>query len=129
MEISPTFAYLPNGIIREIIAYTGATYKKRNGKYMGQIPTTDPRFALLLKIPKKQFAVNNHPQLLPNCKYFNSWVHLKTLDHLTVRLSVFGVTYINDTMLGNSELIQYEYRIRDRNGDERIEIYDYYRKN
>ena len=51
LELSPTFAYLPNGIIREIIAYTGATYKKRNGKYMGQIPKTDPRFALLLKIP------------------------------------------------------------------------------
>ena len=34
--ISPIFAYLPNGIIREIVSYTGATYKKRNGKYIGQ---------------------------------------------------------------------------------------------
>ena len=57
MELSPKFAYLPNGIIREIVAYTGATFKKRNGKYMGQIPKTDPRFALLLKIPKKKMNV------------------------------------------------------------------------
>ena len=60
LEISPLFAYLPNGIIREIVAFTGATYKKRNGKYMGQIPKTDPRNALLLKIPKKKFSVNDH---------------------------------------------------------------------
>jgi hypothetical protein len=51
--ISNKFAYLPNAIIREIIAYTGAKFKKRNGKYMGQIPRNDPRYALLLKIPPK----------------------------------------------------------------------------
>ena len=60
LEISPLFAYSPNGIIREIVAYTGATYKKRNGKYMGQIPKNDPRLVLLLKIPKKQIYVNDH---------------------------------------------------------------------
>jgi hypothetical protein len=129
MELSPKFAYLPNGIIREIVAYTGATFKKRNGKYMGQIPKTDPRFALLLKIPKKKMNVTNLPQLLPNCKYFNAWVHLKPFGHPAVRLSVFGVTYINDPILGNRETIQYECRTRDRNGDERYETYEYYRKN
>ena len=129
MELSPKFAYLPNGIIREIVAYTGAIFKKRNGKYMGQIPKTDPRFALLLKIPKKQFAVNNHLVSNPNCRYFTSWVHLKNVGQPTVRLSVFGVTYINDPILGNIETIQYECRIRGRNGDERIETYEYYRKN
>ena len=129
MELSPKFAYLPNGIIREIVAYTGATFKKRNGKYMGQVPKTDPRFALLLKIPKRKINVTNLPQLLPNCKYFNAWVHLKPFGHPKVRLSVFGVTYINDPILGNSEAIQYECRIRDMNGDERIETYEYYRKN
>ena len=129
MELSPKFAYLPNGIIREIVAYTGATFKKRNGKYMGQIPKTDPRFALLLKIPKKKINVTNLPQLLPNCKYFNAWVHLKPFGHPNVRLSVFGVTYINDPILGNRETIQYECRTRDRNGDARYETYVYYRKN
>jgi len=76
MELSPKFAYLPNGIIREIIAYTGATYKKRNGKYMGQIPKTDPRIAMLLKIPKKNIEVNNHLVSNPNCRYFTSYVTL-----------------------------------------------------
>ena len=32
VTVSPIFANLPNGIIREIVSYTGATYKKRNGK-------------------------------------------------------------------------------------------------
>ena len=129
MELSPKFAYLPNGIIREIVAYTGATFKKRNGKYMGQIPKTDPRFALLLKIPKKKMNVTNLPQLLPNCKYFNAWVHLNPFGHPKVRLSVFGITYINDPILGNRETIQYECRTCDRNGDARYETYEYYRKN
>jgi hypothetical protein len=46
------FAYLPNEIIREIFAYAGVTFKKRNGKYMGQIPKNDPRYVLLCTIPK-----------------------------------------------------------------------------
>jgi hypothetical protein len=154
MELSPTFAYLPNGIIREIIAYTGATYKKRNGKYMGQIPKTDPRFALLLKIPKKNIAVNNHLVSNPNCSYFTSWVTLTRIGqrsfasqqltpkgashpeefgeryykHPTVRLMVFGVTYINDPIYGNKETIEYECRICDRSGNLRCEKYEYYRK-
>ena len=130
VEISPIFAYLPNGIIREIVAYTGATYKKRNGKYMGQIPKTDPRFALLLKIPKKKFAVNDHLVSNPNCKYFNSWVNLTRIHErcLTVRLAVLGVTYTNDPIFGNKETIEYECRICDRNGNVRCDTYEYYRK-
>jgi hypothetical protein len=50
--ISPIFAYLPNGIIREIVSYTGATYKKRNGKYIGQIPKNDERYNMLRTIPR-----------------------------------------------------------------------------
>ena len=124
------FAYLPNGIIREIIAYTGATYKKRNGKYMGQIPKTDPRFALLLKIPKKQIIVNDHLVSNPNCKYFTSWVSLTRIHErrLTIRLAVFGVTYTNDPIFGNRETIEYECRICDWRGDVRFETYKYFRK-
>jgi len=123
--ISKKFAYLPNGIIREIIAYTGATYKKRNGKYMGQIPKTDPRFALLLKIPKKLIHVNDH--------HFNSYVELTRIgerhyNHPKIRLSVFGVTYINHPIFGKGETIEYECRICDRSGNVRYEIYEYYRK-
>ena len=131
LEISPIFAYLPNGIIREIVAYTGATYKKRNGKYMGQIPKTDPRFALLLKIPVKEFSVNDYPVFDPNCKCFTSWVRLtrtgeRYYKHPTVRLMVFGVTYINDPIYGNKEFIEYECRICDRSGNARYEKYLYY---
>lgn len=130
MTISKKFAYLPNGIIREIIAYTGATYKKRNGKYMGQIPKTDPRFALLLKIPTKKFSVNDYHVFNPNCKCFNSWVNLTRIDErrLTVRLAVFGITFINDPIFGNRETIEYECRICDRSGNVRYEKYVYYRK-
>jgi hypothetical protein len=103
LEISPIFAYLPNGIIREIVAYTGATYKKRNGKYMGQIPKTDPRHALLLTIPKKNIYVNDHLVSNPNRTYVTSWVNLTRIHerHLTIRLAVFGVTYTNDPIYGN----------------------------
>jgi len=131
--ISKKFAYLPNGIIREIIAYTGATYKKRNGKYMGQIPKTDPRFTLLLRIPKKQIHVNNHLVSNPNCQYFSSWVSLTRIGeryykHPRVSLSVFGVTYTNDPIFGNKESIEYECRICDRSGNVRFETYKYYLK-
>ena len=134
LEISPIFAYLPNGIIREIVAYTGATYKKRNGKYIGQIPKSDPRLVLLLKIPKKQIHVNDHLVSNPNCKYFSSWVSLTRIGerhykHPRVRLAVFGVTYINDPIVGNRETIEYECRICDRSGNVRCDTYEYYRKN
>ena len=130
LEISPLFAYLPNGIIREIVAFTGATYKKRNGKYMGQIPKTDPRNDLLLKIPKKNdYLVSN-----PNCKYFTSWVNLTSIDErgnmrLTVQLTVFGVTYTNDPVFGNRETIDYTCRMWDWKGNTRFENYEYYPNN
>ena len=54
MTISPKFAYLPNGIIREIVAYTGLIFKNRNGKYMEQISKDDPRYKIIQKIPMKR---------------------------------------------------------------------------
>jgi hypothetical protein len=66
--LSPKFAYLPNGVIREIIEYTGATYKKRNGKYMGQIPKDDHRYLILTKIPtKKIYNAQEHPLEFLSC--------------------------------------------------------------
>lgn len=50
--LSNKFAYLPNGIIRDIMSYAGISYKKRNGKYMGQIPRNDERYTLLSKLNK-----------------------------------------------------------------------------
>jgi hypothetical protein len=72
MTISPIFAYLPNGIIREIVSYTGATYKKRNGKYMGQIPKEDARYTLLCTIPPIRTVYFNGD---PN-KHFNYIINL-----------------------------------------------------
>jgi hypothetical protein len=54
--VSNVFAHLPNGIISEIVSYTGTTYKKRNGKYMGQIPKNDPRYAIIETVPKMRIT-------------------------------------------------------------------------
>jgi len=51
--LSNKFAHLPNGIIREIVAYAGFVLKMRNGKIMIQIPKDDPRYTLLQTIPAK----------------------------------------------------------------------------
>ena len=53
MAISTKFAYLPYGIIREIVEYAGIALKMRNGKYMGQIPKDDSRYGIIQKIPIK----------------------------------------------------------------------------
>lgn len=94
--LSTNFAYLPNGIIREIIAYTGAKYKKRNGKYMGQIPKNDPRFTLLRNIPKKhtEFIHVNDEYTYSSSKV----VLLKNdrYDIYTIELHVIGVIYKNN---------------------------------
>jgi hypothetical protein len=73
-QISPIFAYLPNGIIREIVSYTGATYKKRNGKYMGQIPKEDPRYNLLRTIPIGTVYFNEYGD--PSEKSFHCAINL-----------------------------------------------------
>jgi hypothetical protein len=94
--VSTKFAYLPNAIIREIIAYTGATFKKRNEKYMGQIPRNDPRYALLLKVPPKTLTIR--PNTLYT--YFCSTVVLSKDITLNVGGLIFNnnVTYVNHTV-------------------------------
>ena len=93
--ISTKFAYLPNCIIREIIAYTGAKYKKRNGKYMGQIPKNDPRFTLLSNIPKKHIDIHVND----GYTYSSSKVILlkdDRYDIYTIELHVTGIIYKNN---------------------------------
>lgn len=127
--ISPIFAYLPNGIIREIVAYTGATYKKRNGKYMGQIPRTDPRYALLSAIPQKTFWFLDRP---PHCVFFMSNVILSRITDtcpIHVSLEVIGAKYTDDLYFGNTESIYYKLSTISSDDDIRLSsFYHYYRE-
>lgn len=135
-KVSPIFAYLPNGIIREIVSYTGATYKKRNGKYMGQIPKNDIRYVLLLTIPKKRIWIDIYSENTRNLVYFHSSVILTHIDddsdrfdlNPTVYLEVYGFKYNNDPCLGNRETIDYKLRVIDWKGNENSEKFEYYRK-
>ena len=70
------FAHLPNGIIRHIVSYTGATYKKRNGKYIGQIPKDDQRYAKLNTIPNRLVSYTPYSDHL-NWSYATSYIELK----------------------------------------------------
>ena len=124
-SLSTKFAYLPNGIIREIIAYTGAKYKKRNGKYMGQIPKNDPRFTLLSNIPKKQiniFFVNNE------YTYFSSKVMLLENDRndiYTIELHVIGINKNNQSNLAsvNTSTYRTHFIVDDGNNNRRQYLY------
>ena len=132
MEISTKFAYLPNGIIRNIIAYTGATYKKRNGKYMGQISQNDLRYVLLLTIPTKKIWTEIRQTTY---EFFYSSVNLTRINDETDRfdlnpsvyMNVYGMKYTNDSHLGNLETINCDVKICDWKGNKRIEIFEYYR--
>ena len=134
MEISTKFAYLPNGIIRNIIAYTGATYKKRNGKYMGQIPKSDIRYVLLLTIPTKMIWTEIS-QDRSTYQYFQSSVILTRINDETDRfdlnpsvyLYMYIIKYTNDPRFGNLETINYDVKICDWKGNKRTEIFEYYR--
>ena len=51
-------AILPTDIVHHIVGYTGKL-KLRNGKYMGQISKSDPRYVLLNTIPKPLDSIYN----------------------------------------------------------------------
>jgi hypothetical protein len=98
-QISPIFAYLPNGIIREIVSYTDATYKKRNGIYMGQIPKEDARYTLLRTIPIGTVYFNgdhNHKHFnyrinfTPNRFYEITGYHHDGEDKILYTLTMYG---------------------------------------
>ena len=97
--ISSQFAHLPNEIIREIISFIG-TYKERNGKLMEQIKKDDPRYAILLTIPRvTHFCEQNIPNVshtyVENNEIANSYttfIYLKKSDYpglnIFIRVSV-----------------------------------------
>jgi hypothetical protein len=51
-------AILPTDIVHHIVGYTGKL-KLRNGKYMGQISKSDPRYVQLNTIPKPLDSIYN----------------------------------------------------------------------
>ncbi len=113
--ISPKFAHLPNAIIREIIAYTGVTFKKRNGKYMGQIPQCDPRYALLRTIPPKHILTSTNISYT----YFCSTAFLLKNKKNDIYLRVSGLTYSdNKQSCINTKLTVYD-------GNKSARIYEY----
>jgi hypothetical protein len=91
-QISPIFAYLPNGIIREIVSYTGVTYKKRNGKYMGQIPKEDARYTLLRTIPNVSVYFHEFKgNIDPSDKYFVCETNLTRKPYIERQTRVYFV--------------------------------------
>ena len=108
--LSDKFAHLPNGIIREIISYTGVTYKKRNGKYIGQIQKDDERYALLLTIPTKELS---YQSIETDYKYFVCYVNLTQgkNDFQSISLFVKGIKYDEDDYI-TSNVIFCDYNTR-----------------
>ena len=106
-KVSPKFSHLPNGIIREIISYTGATYKKRNGKYIGQIPKNDSRYTTLRTIPKRQDNYTDYSITLP-FSYATSFIVLKksSRQYITYCVSVTTFSHENREVIGYYQIIQ-----------------------
>jgi len=103
--ISNKFAHLPNGIIRHIVSYTGAIYKKRNGKYMGQILKDDPRYVKLNTIPKKSISYIPYSDHLP-WGYATSYVELNKYTRKSEYYMAFCVA-ISTYPKKNREVIGY----------------------
>ena len=95
--LSNVFAHLPNGIIRYIVAYTGATYKKRNGKYMGQIPKNDPRYEILRTRPNIKLHCYDE---YANQKCHTIYIDMKANDSsglfVLFRISLLSETHNHD---------------------------------
>ena len=103
----PKFANLPNGIIREIVSYTGATYKKRNDKYMGQIPKNDQRYTMLRMIPKRVNSYAAYSVTLP-FSYATTYIVLKksSKQYITYCVSVATYPHENREVIGYYQIIQ-----------------------
>jgi len=123
--VTNIFAHLPNGIIREIISYTGATYKKRNGKYIGQIPKNDPRYAIIKKIPRIEkkssfiFISNNGD---PDIEYLCCEVNLTRhrYDYIHAYLKFVSVKTTNRSKFSSENDFTYSFHISSLNHDPNV---------
>ena len=95
------FPSLPIDIVHHILSYTGVL-KHRNGKYMGQIPKSDERYNMLLKIPREMMFLPKIPRKMsggiPYIKYTSGY--LRVNDFFTIRI------YLH---LSQSQPLEYEY--------------------
>ena len=115
--ISKKFAHLPNGIIRHIVSYTGATFKKRNGKYMRQIPEDDPRYDILNTIPKKRLTYAPYTEHLP-WSYTTNFVEMKRESRKSDCYMTFCVSIKTYPQEGH-EYIRYYHIIQNEHTGER----------
>ena len=91
--VAMLFSSLPTDIVHHILSYN-ETLKHRNGKYIGQISTTDKRYKLLLKISRKIYT------FATNYGYF-----VKVNDLLKIRIYTFFFY----------EPLEFEYDFRGKN--------------
>ena len=67
-------AILPTDIVHHIVGYTGKL-KLRNGKYMGQISKSDPRYVQLNTIPKPLDSIYNSRNFFARTVVFKGNTH------------------------------------------------------
>ena len=124
--VTNIFAYLPNGIIREIISYTGAKYKKRNGKYMGQISKDDPRYAIIKNIPRilkrDSYAFDILGDGEPDIEYLCREVNLTRhrLDYIHAYLKFVSVKTIYRSKVSSEIDLTYSFHISSLNPDPNV---------
>jgi len=97
--LSHIFTQLPNGIIREIVQYAGLALKKRNGKYMGQIPKDDSRYYMLSQLPAKNKDVYSSPEYAPDFVACVTLTRQDNPDHY-IYFDVFTITMIMEESEG-----------------------------
>ena len=120
--VSNIFAHLPNGIIREIVSYTGATYKKRNGKYIGQISKDDPRYAMVKNIPSietKELYTFTGGDGEPDIEYLCCEANLTRdrYDYTYAYLKFISIKTINKTKFSSENDLTYSFYISSLNTD------------
>ena len=95
------FSYLPTDIIHHILSYIG-TLKHRNGKYMGQISTSDKRYELLLKIPRKICYMPSISTISANYYYLyvNNFLTIYGIQYsYTNPITVYNYVFVNQNIM------------------------------
>ena len=95
------FSSLPTDIIHHILSYIG-TLKHRNGKYMGQISTSDKRYELLLKIPRKICHIPSISTITANYYYLyvNNFLTIYEIQlSYTNPITMYNYVFVNQNII------------------------------